>query len=523
MRYKLLLLLILLIPLAQAADTDLAIDWLEDQPKTTIASLSFSILTTNELRSSLTSGLKSELNSRKSSDNCWPLGACSIKETSLALLAQKQSPSANGWLITKQIADPEGKWLLQIETDGIGTCTINYPGKSISVNVNRGRISSSLCSTPTTLFDLNTCLEPNLVSSNKEIDFTVTCSNLGNAIISAAYNLGNLYIPIGEASSALSSIIKIRNSYFLDFESTLYTNWAYKEANQQPPSIVWLKKNYNEDNILHNALLYVITEDRAYIQQILDKQTDQGNLGSYYETALATYALRKDNQEEAAISLATSWLDAQQAPEGHWAGSVENTAVILFGAYTPILGRAAPTTTPTPTTTEVCKANDLCEVEWGETASNCPADCSCGDAICDSSERPETCPQDCGEPEPESICGDDVCDFDEDEETCPVDCEEGRMFFWFVLLLFLALIAGLIYFYYTKFYKKGRKILPMIKGILTRFKKTTTKKPLTGEIKLPAAQPRRTVAYSVPAPKRKTKLEKELEKSLAEAKKVLKK
>jgi len=523
MEYRLFLVLfiLLLIPLAQAADTDTAMDWLKDQTKPTTSSLAFSILASDAFGSS--SELKTELNSRKSSENCWPLGACGVKETSLALLALKQSPSSNAWLNSKKHHDSEGKWLLQIDTDGQGTCTITYSGKSVIINVNNGFISSPICSTPTTLFDLNTCIEPNIISTKDEIKFNVVCSNLGNSIISAAYNLGSTYIPIGESSTSLSKTIQIRNTYFLDFESTLYANWVYKERGQEPPSLVWLKKSYNSESIIQNALMYILTEEDSYIQNLIGKQTDEGNIGSFFETAVATYALRKDNQEQAAISLATAWLDLQQSPEGHWAGSVEDTAAILYFAYAPI-SETKVTDETEKKVTEVCKANEVCETNWGETASNCPADCSCGDTICDSSESPNTCSIDCGEPEPESICGDGVCDFDETEELCPEDCKEGKgLFFWFMIFLVLLLIAALGYFYYTKFYKKGKNLIAEIKGIFAKRKPTPkiTQEQITKSMQQP--QKRATSSYQPSAPRAKTKLERDLEKSLAEARKILKK
>ncbi|MCB9597074.1 MAG: hypothetical protein H6719_30400 [Sandaracinaceae bacterium] len=58
-----------------------------------------------------------------------------------------------------------------------------------------------------------------------------------------------------------------------------------------------------------------------------------------------------------------------------------------------------------------------------ETPCGCPMDCeavcpaSCRDGACGADEGPDTCPEDCGPPDP--VCGDAIC---EASEACPADC-----------------------------------------------------------------------------------------------------
>jgi cysteine-rich repeat protein len=47
----------------------------------------------------------------------------------------------------------------------------------------------------------------------------------------------------------------------------------------------------------------------------------------------------------------------------------------------------------------------------------------CGDGQCKGSETPVSCPDDCGEPEPD-VCGDGQCTGTETPESCPSDCED---------------------------------------------------------------------------------------------------
>ena len=70
---------------------------------------------------------------------------------------------------------------------------------------------------------------------------------------------------------------------------------------------------------------------------------------------------------------------------------------------------------------EDCSAcgNDWCEV--GENASNCPQDCgTCGNGWCGPFENSSNCPQDC------PACGNGVCDSGEDATHCGSDCYCGN-------------------------------------------------------------------------------------------------
>ena len=61
-----------------------------------------------------------------------------------------------------------------------------------------------------------------------------------------------------------------------------------------------------------------------------------------------------------------------------------------------------------------------------EDAQTCPADCeqgsTCGDGVCQQTESASSCPQDCAAT---STCGDGVCDGDETTEDCAQDCGEA--------------------------------------------------------------------------------------------------
>ncbi len=207
----------------------------------------------------------------------------------------------------------------------------------------------------------------------------------------------------------------------------------------------------------------------------------------------------------------------------------------------------------------VCNRDSSCDENRGETAENCPEDCEedtcnngkqddfeegvdCGgvcdkeckdvfkicndDGVCDSDlgETSENCPEDCEEVPEEGECNNDsICDTNEGSDCA--DCKEvlppaesGSWIIWFILLLLIAIgFAG--YIVYKKKYKKpekgklgaekGKESKPPIFESFFGAKKDGAKKedikPLFGTSKKPAT----------------TELEKELEKSLSEAKKLI--
>ncbi len=116
-------------------------------------------------------------------------------------------------------------------------------------------------------------------------------------------------------------------------------------------------------------------------------------------------------------------------------------------------------------TSGVCVENSNCEADFGENFENCPADCKCGNSVCDGDETKETCAKDCGEADASSVgtstCGDGTCDSDETAETCAEDCpvEGGGSSFGTIMLILilLAALGGGGYFAY----KKGLIKLPM--------------------------------------------------------------
>ena len=166
--------------------------------------------------------------------------------------------------------------------------------------------------------------------------------------------------------------------------------------NKDVNSLLWLKRFYNP-NVVSSSLMYLITEEESYINDLLNFQDQTiGNFGSVYETALATLALRKQKIFTIETELAKSWLESQILDDGSWNNDVKDTAMAIYGAFSS-LDIAIPVIPSSATTMPSvgCNDNGICEVMFGEDTLNCPSDCYCGDGVCESSEDEVSCPDDC--------------------------------------------------------------------------------------------------------------------------------
>lgn len=214
---------------------------------------------------------------------------------------------------------------------------------------------------------------------------------------------------------------------------------------------------------------------------------------------------------------------------------------------------------------DVCSVNGKCEIDLvsqgysdNEDSQNCPGDCSCGDEICDDYEMESgTCTEDC----PTTLtgeCGDGYCDEGEDVD-CPEDCtgncnddticdeaegcdcgdcaaedrcaEGGSSLKWIIILLIIIALGGGAYFFFTK--KKGGKAEGPSYGTYGRglgpsLSRTPPEKPKAKGSFFAEAKPKQAAApvqrsfLSSKSEQVKSKLDEEIEKSIREAKKLIK-
>ncbi|MBI1972545.1 hypothetical protein HYS50_00910 [Candidatus Woesearchaeota archaeon] len=500
---------------------------------------------------------------------CWPKGSCKIKDTAFALWALNEfgenTDAGEEWLKAALIPALKNNWYLEVITTNKGTCKISYPGdngrEEETIEVDAGTFPQCTAAPTNTFFDLNRCLKKkDLVATRSSVDFDINCADLGpSSIISIIYNNQNSYSLVQQATTDRYQIV-INNGCFSDNPSdqtcskdaSLFTNWILSQLAANANVDIWLKTVYDPLKPLDNALFALAAKDnkQTFINNLIKAQRNDGSFNNdVYETAFAMLALKKAGSTKE-LNAATDWLKTKQQSDGSW-GSLQNTALVLYVAFTNI-----PINLPPPggvgleprcgddicsgdetfqtcpedceTSTSLCNENNICEADEGEDSDTCSADCYCGDQICDEYERAtNACTTDCGSRQQAELCGNDVVEGTEecdgaDDSACPGLCTlscacepeepKGGIGKWIIFLIVFLLLAGAVFFYIRGRAKGGRK---------ETAKTTQEFRPFTSQLGKTQQQPR----WNMPSTgsSLKSKIEDDLDKSLEEAKKLLKK
>lgn len=546
---------------ASTYDARVSFDWLTSQASggafnDDVFTTSLAILaldSSNAVTSTYTSWLDLQMDP---TNYCFPAGACKTQDTAMALIAllavQEDSykTEISDWLVSAQReADVSGDWLLEVTTDATGICTLSYTlGENtydVEVAVDQGVFTD--CGS-FTFYDLNDCLGGAVIASNPSTEFTLDCATLEDtAIMTHLYKSSNDYYLLDSEEGDLFTF-KVNNGCFgrasgdaCNVEASLYSSWALEEAGSDVGNLIYLRDKYQSSNVLDNAILYFITKDNSYLDILATRQLSDGSFDrDAYNTGLAILALSQVGYDEE-ITAAKAWLEDNVESDGSWNQDVEATAMILYAAY-----GGTSVVIPTPTdeceddfdcdeneicvagscvasgepecvssfdcadgydckngvcieeSEDVCVINNVCEVNAGENSDNCFDDCFqyCGDGKCDAG---ETCTADCGST----------------STPPPTEPPKEKNNAWVWIIIIVLLVAGLgVGGYFL--WKKG-----LIKVPNFSFGKKSTNKPKPGYS--PFTQRQQNFVQRKPVQKKSTSVDSKLDKSLEEARRLLKK
>lgn len=446
----------------------------------------------------------SEMNyllSQENENHCWPKSSCKIDDTVWAVLALYKAgesshvSDAESWLKNAQTPTlTGGNWWLEIDTSDSGTCTIKYKKGATEVSKNI-KVEAGIfpdCGGGT-FFDLKNCLEAGLLSSYASLELNVDCSVLDSAKISIAYNSGSSYYLYEEVSENTATLT-VKNGCFgasykgpsCSYDASLYAEWILGQIASSLSSELYLRENYDSNNAVHNALLYLVTQDEDYLAKLVSLQKTDGSWSNSLSTAFAVLALRQESGYSKNVEDAQEWLKTQQKTEGSWDDNVFTTSLVLYSSF--YQGIDLPSCTDGiknqgergvdcggPCELEpysdnccdngvkdggedgidcggvcdscaevVCDDDERCEEERGEDCNNCPDDCKTCEYLCSDGERSSAAAEegvDCGgwcssllgRSCEGLVCNNDKnCEIDlvdkygmssnEDSQKCPGDC-----------------------------------------------------------------------------------------------------
>ena len=487
---------------------------------------------------------------QKQPDSCFPVSSCNIKETAMAYWALSEygedTAGIEDYIRDELDVGLKDNWWLEIITTAKDQyCTIGYPKEGvqeqIDILVDQGTFPECNAGQPETFFDLDECIENNLVSSNPALELTIDCSAIGQGtIISIVYNTGSSFYLTEQATTSKYQT-QVQNachsrSGICDQDTSLWSNWVLDSKNSDIDTGLFLLTLHDSLDPIDTSLLYLTTTDTnrksTLITELIDLQRLDGSFNkNNLETATAILALTASGSTDE-LNAAIGYLEGSVRSEGSWDGSELTTALVLYSAFTgasitlPPLGPAPSGSQPPPavcgdnycdpqfedynTCAKDCPAlgnpdcveNNKCEIQFNENSINCPADCSCGDGICDSTEN-GICELDCGTiaPLPPVV------------PQQSIQIKEDGGFSWIVMLIILILLILAAYLAYNHYFSKKNKPRKT-------YSSKPTFNPSPGGYSGPRSPPRNS-RFTRPVREKKSSAELELERSLGEAKKLL--
>ena len=484
-----------------------------------------------------------------------------VKDSAFATLALHRSgedvtPEIN-WLKSQQIvAFDDGNWYVQLKINEgqEGECTINNK----EFDFLEGLETAPNCG-PSHWIDYEECIKDDLISTYEEI--SMQCTDLGSPQSVAIYKSNNGDFFLFDQSSYRHPL-EIKNGCFpnvqginCDCDNSGYAGWVLTRLREDTLIIPYM--NFGcPSNPVTNSFLYILTSSPTYLNELKQNQAGDGSWGEenyggdLRATTLALLALNGHSGTSEVIQEGKTWIESQQSEmDGSWNSNIEDTALILYVLYSDAFSNI-----PSDTASDVvcgdailegnedceeisyntCSLTEVCVectcVAGNETDAPIDVPSECGNGVCDTGFSGETCincPEDCAD-----LCAaaDDVDDAEDDEpffcdddDDCYFDeeCKDGECvpkkaggwLKWLIIILSIILGLGIFYYVYMKYFK----------GKLGKPKPSMPSQPKQPPFKMarssiPARQP--TAGYPS---KREQRMEGDLEKSLKNARELLKK
>jgi cysteine-rich repeat protein len=287
---------------------------------------------------------------RMDTNKCYPNGNCNVRDTALAALALKQfnydiKPLLT-WLDSTLTRASVTNWYIQIKTDKSGNCTITFDQNQIKKvfvnNTQKIKIDNKYVD----WINVEADLGANLDKPIEQIKVDCTKVEDPNILISLLRIVqGTDFYIIKEYPMSIANI-EINNACYpiysggqCDEQSSFYAAYSLKKLNEEVKVTPYLLDKV--DNDLKNTMIYSITNNQKYLDNLISTQNPLGYWGDedIYVTSFAINSL-KNTKYKGELGNATSWLKSKQITtdlvnNGSF-GSIKNTAVALYLALTDI-------------------------------------------------------------------------------------------------------------------------------------------------------------------------------------------
>lgn len=304
--------------------------------------------------------IDSAISGGKSADKeCWPSGACKVKETAqIALAYQRLGRTTSGiktYLDTRTIKAKGMDWFLQIDIPSKveSRCSVGIGADVKSVKITEEQIISGTAGTCFTLGSNGYWLK--IKESCFDKDITISCDKDFTTSLLYQKTSGDIVFISGEAhnSAALGTTTeKVNSNCFetnakCDYEATLWGAVAYKKMGADISSYMPYLLTLADDNTKYfpDAFLYMLTGAEGYYSEIVQSQKNEqywdlvaSPYGKYYDTALAMLALSTSSATE--LEATKQYLLGIQGKDGCWNMNIRDLAFTLYAGWPKTVGTA---------------------------------------------------------------------------------------------------------------------------------------------------------------------------------------
>lgn len=312
--------------------------------------LSFSLLALS-YDSNMQSKLKSKLTEQSKDGKCWPKAGCTLKDTSLALLAYNyigaDTSEIESWLLNQTQSPTDLVWYLQIDSDSRekAECTIKYDSTEKKVILNEDKtITGTLGGCLTSAYG-GIWLEVSTNCYGKEFEISCNKDFITNTIYKKK-NSQTIFVSGLTNSAAIGgkTTEKVESSCFkqagaCNYEGSLWASMALQKTGNEIRKFLPYLLTLSSDNkrFIPSAFLYVLTTGfDEYFTELINEQNKEGywqfsdTSRRYYDTALSILML--GNSIEATQKAKDYLLQTKVQGEGCYNNNVRDTAFIVYAS-----------------------------------------------------------------------------------------------------------------------------------------------------------------------------------------------
>ena len=334
--------------------------------------------------------LRQKLKDNSKDNECWPKSGCTLKDTSLVLLAYNHIGENTGaiesWLLNQSVSPSELTWYLQIDSDSkeVAQCTVTYDNNARKITLNQDKTITGTAgncfasSTDNRWLEITTaCYGKTFeVSCDKDFLTSLIYKRKSSSVIYVS-TLTNTAAPGGKTTEKVESACLKQGSAACNYEGNLWAALALQKTGNDIKKFIPYLLTLSSENqkYMPSSFLYVLTIGfNEYFNDLINNQNKLGYwqysdaAKRYYDTSIAVLSLGAGS--DPSLKAKDYLLDSKVQGDGCYNNNIRDAAFIAY-AFDPRAARLiVPKTKCSENTGYACITQAQCEEVNGTTFSD---------------------------------------------------------------------------------------------------------------------------------------------------------